>query len=164
MANKSPSKYQQFRQGIYFPQNPEKCLNKEAICYRSHLEFKLMLLCDRNPMVKSWGSEIVVVPYIHPLKSIRVGKDVMARYYVDFLIVFNKEDGKDETVLVEVKPKKQTIPPTKSKNKKLSTVLHENATFSINQAKWKAAEEFARQKNYRFYIVNEETIKQLEKI
>ena len=132
-------KYKEFKQGIFKPRNPDKCLNKKEISYRSHLEFRFMKMCDKNPIVLEWSSELVIIPYENPAK----GK--VCRYFVDAYVMFDTPDG-NQKFLIEIKPKRQTEKPTPSKRKKKSTVLYENIMWEINKKKWEAAEQFAKNK------------------
>lgn len=141
-------KYKQFKQGIYKPIYPQKVNNEGSINYRSSLELKLMIWCDKNARVVEWGSENVIVPYISPVDN-RVH-----RYLVDFYIKV-KENTKIIKYLIEIKPKNQTIPPKPSKRKKESTVIYEQAMWAINQAKWKAAKQFANNNGMKFMIITE---------
>ena len=93
-----------WRQGIFTPTNPDKFIGSKAV-YRSGLELKFFRFCDNNDNVKKWGSENVIVPYISPL-------DHRAhRYFVDNYIEI-LEGNKLKKYLVEIKPSKQTKPPT----------------------------------------------------
>ena len=65
------------------------------------------------------------------------------------------KNGKIETTIIEVKPKKQTQKPQK-KNKKSRTFINECIRYSINEAKWKAAEEACNKNGWRFIILTEE--------
>ena len=56
--------------------------------------------------------------------------------------------GKIKTYVIEVKPHKQTKPPSK-KN------LYEMKTYAVNQAKWKAAKEFCDDRRIEFKIITE---------
>ena len=76
----------------------------------------------------------------------------MHRYFVDNTVHI-REGDKIVKYLIEIKPHKQTKPPTKHGNKKQQTVLYENATWSVNQAKWAAAVEWCKKNNYKFQIV-----------
>jgi hypothetical protein len=64
----------------------------------------------------------------------------------------------DKTVtLVEIKPKSQTKPPRKSKSRTRN--LQEAATYMKNQAKWVAAQEYARKRGWKFEIWTEKELK-----
>ena len=64
--------------------------------------------------------------------------------------------GSEElAILIEVKPKKQTVEPKKRKTK---TYLQESMTFKINTSKWKAAENFCKKQGWKFLIMTEDHI------
>tara|TARA_Y100000310_G_scaffold131016_1_gene130232 strand:- start:233 stop:706 length:474 start_codon:yes stop_codon:yes gene_type:complete len=137
-----------FKQGTYKPVNRDKyagCKNPE---YRSSWELKFFQWCDKNTNVLEWSSESVVVPYRSPVDG------RYHRYYVDNAVAL-KEGNDIKRYLVEIKPYKQTIPPTQSKRKKQSTILYEKTTFAVNQSKWEAAKKFASQRNMEFIILTE---------
>ena len=93
-----------WRQGIFTPKNQDKFIGSKAV-YRSGLELKFFRFCDDNPNVLEWGCENIVVPYISPLDN------KAHRYYVDNYIAI-KEESEVVKYLVEIKPSKQTKPPT----------------------------------------------------
>lgn len=139
-----------YRQGVFIPNNKEKFLGSKAI-YRSGLELKFMRFCDNNPNVIKWGSENVVIPYISPLD----GRG--HRYYVDNFVII-KEGDQVKKYLIEIKPSKQTTPPT-TKYKKKEHLLYEQTMFIKNQAKWQAATEFCKKKGLEFLILTEKHLK-----
>ena len=149
--------YREFKQGSFKPVNSSKCLNKTPPEYRSGLELKVMKVLDKNPNVLSWSSEKVIIPYKHPIKSAQAGRPEYARYFVDFYIKLKVGENVQE-LLVEVKPEKQCSKPTTHGNKKASTILYENMTYAINTAKWEAAEQYCKKKNYKFIIITEKNI------
>lgn len=148
--------YSKFKQGIYKPIYPRKCTNAGQIQYRSWLERNFMVWCDKNVNVIEWGSENVIIPYISPIDN-RVH-----RYFVDAYIKLQERD-KIRKYLVEIKPYKQTLPPTESKRKKESTVIYEHATWAINNAKWEAARQFAQKHGMKFIIITDEDLKNVNK-
>lgn len=101
-----------------------------------------MSWCDRNTSVKKWNSEGVVIPYFDPVKRKR------RRYFVDFLIQVEDVNGNEKTYLIEVKPRRETMPPRR-KN------LREERTFLTNSAKWKAAQKWCDKKGIQFRIMTE---------
>jgi hypothetical protein len=138
-------------QGRYKPQNPQKYRGDPTnIIYRSSWEFSVCYWCDFNPKVQSWSSEEIVIPY----KSL-VDKKIH-RYFPDFKITFS--DGK--TYIIEVKPKSQTIMPTRGKSGKLryKRLLEE---YARNVSKWSAAKEYAQDRNFIFDIWDQEKLKKL---
>jgi len=155
--------YREFKQGIFKPQNSQKCLNKENIVYRSGLELKLMLVLDKNPNVVQWSSEKVIIPYKHPVKSAQSGTPQYARYFVDFYMKLKVGEVIKE-YLVEIKPERQCSQPTNHGNKKQSTLLYENLTFCVNTSKWEAArkwcenEKRVKNRDIEFIIITEKNI------
>ena len=73
------------------------------------------------------------------------------------LIEMKNRKGQIETVLIEVKPFKQTQVPQKPKR---MTKTFENATktFLVNQAKWDAAKIVCENKGWEFKILTEKEI------
>jgi hypothetical protein len=139
-----------FVQGIFKPNNPKKFIGKHAI-FRSSFERKFFLWADSNPNVLEWGSENIIIPYKSPVD------DRWHRYYVDNYVVL-KEGANIVKYLVEIKPYKQTIPPVISKRKKKSTLIYESTQWAINQAKWEAAEKYAKSKGYKFIKITEKEL------
>jgi len=138
-----------YKQGIFNPKNPNKYKGSLPIIYRSGLELKSFRYLDNNPNVLTWGSESIVIPYQSPAD----GK--IHRYFVDLVAALKSKDGTIKKLLIEVKPEKQTRPPTIPPNKKQKTMLYEKYQWAINQAKWDAAKNWCKAKNYLFIILNE---------
>lgn len=137
--------------GKFFPTNQQKYEgNPREIVYRSLWERQVFKWCDENPDVISWSSEEVVVPYICKTD----GK--WHRYYVDLKIKFP-----NKTILVEIKPKKETKPPVNNSNKKSPRYLTECLKYAKNHSKWVAAIEFAKNRNWTFTIWTEDTLESL---
>lgn len=135
--------------GFFKPKNPQKYRgNPTNIIYRSGWELKLMLYLDGHKDVISWGSEEVIIPYRSPVD----GK--IHRYFPDFLVTKMNKDGLKETALIEVKPKSQTQPP-KKQEKITRRYLTEVKTWGVNEAKWKAAVEYCKNKGWSFHIFTE---------
>lgn len=139
-----------FIQGVYQPVNPNKFMGKQAV-YRSSFELKFFKWADRNPKVIKWGSENVVVPYISPVDN-RVH-----RYYVDSVVHILEGDS-IKRYLIEIKPSKQTIAPSVSKRKRQSTIIYEQVTYAVNQAKWEAAKQYAKHMGMEFQILTEKEL------
>ena len=141
-----------YYQGRFKPKNPKKYLGDPTnIIYRSGWELKFMRFCDSHPNVIQWGSEEVVIPYISPID----GK--VHRYFTDFIVKQLNTMGKKETLIIEVKPKAQTRPPEK-KSRVTKRYLTEVKTWGVNQAKWKAANEFCKDRGWKFRIVTEDDL------
>jgi len=71
-------------------------------------------------------------------------------------VVCLRSGDKIEKYLIEIKPKKQTQPPTSHGNKKQSTILYENMAYIKNIAKWESARKWCKRKGYKFQILTEE--------
>lgn len=140
-----------FHKRKYTPQNPEKYGgDPTSIIMRSSWETKFAIWCDRNPSIVKWTSEETVVPYRCPTDEYKK----IHRYFVDFYIQIKQKDGTIRGYLIEVKPHKQTLPP-KYPGKKTKRFITESLTYAKNQAKWKAATEYAKDRNMEFKILTE---------
>jgi hypothetical protein len=142
----------QYKQGVFKPNHPEKYKGTTPIIYRSGLELLFSRWCDRNDKVVQWGSESVVIPYISPLD----GK--VHRYFVDYVLSL-KVNEEFKKYIVEIKPSKQTQPPTNNSKKKRSTILYEQVEWARNSAKWEAANSWAKKKGWSFVVLTEKDIK-----
>lgn len=116
--------------------------------YLSSWELKFFKWCDRNPNVLCWTSESISLPYISPVD----GK--LHRYIVDN-VVHIKEGDNIKRYLIEIKPHKQTRPPTTHGNKKRATLIHESMTWEVNKAKWGAADAWCKKHGLIFQIITE---------
>ena len=101
-----------------------------------------MIWCENSPLVKVWGSECIEIPYIM--------KDKPHRYFPDYVLELT--DGRK--ILVEIKPKSQTIKP-------LNNNCYAWETYVKNQYKWQAAKEWCNRNGLEFWILTEETINKL---
>lgn len=142
-------------QGCFKPKNPCKYKGDPTnIIYRSSWEFRFMNWCDEHSEVLEWSSEEVVIPYVSPIDGRR------HRYFPDFRIKIKTKDGTIKTLLIEIKPDKETKPPSVSKKLtktgKLSrSYLREVETWGKNSAKWKAAKEYCDDRGYEFLVMTE---------
>jgi len=102
-----------------------------------------MSYLDKADHIISWASEELIIPYVSPVDN-RVH-----RYFPDFLVKYRTKDNKLKTMLIEVKPKKQTVEPTPRK-RKTKGYITEVMTWGVNQAKWKAAEEYCADRGWEF--------------
>jgi hypothetical protein len=57
------------------------------------------------------------------------------RYFPDFLFTYKDNDNNKKTILVEVKPYKETNAPKSTKRKKKSTLIKEQQTWETNKRK-----------------------------
>lgn len=140
------------KKGRYRPRHPEKYVGDiNKIIYRSSWEESCMTFLDNNTRVIQWGSEIIAIPYRKPTTG-RIHK-----YYPDFWVKYLDENDIVQQELLEVKPSKETRQPTTvGKNKK--TQLYEALSWSINTAKWKAAQLFCDKYGIKFRMVTEREI------
>lgn len=135
--------------GIFKPTNPQKYVGDHTnIIWRSTWECRVMTWLDKNPNVVSWASEELIVPYISPVDG------RWHRYFPDFLVKVNTQQGL-KTILIEVKPKRQTQPP-KQQKRVTKKYITEVTTWGVNQAKWKAAEEYCLDRGWEFKIFTED--------
>jgi hypothetical protein len=121
------------------------------IVYRSLWELRFMKWCDKNQSVEEWGSETVIVPYISPLDR------KAHRYFVDFYVKVRNKNGALQKYLIEIKPERFTKPPAIPK-KKTKRFIDEVFQYSVNDAKWKAAFEFCKDRNMTFMILTEKDL------
>lgn len=136
--------------GKFVPKNPHKYVGDYTnIIYRSSWECKVMSWLDLNSEVISWASEELIIPYISPVDGRR------HRYFPDFLVKVRTKDNKLKTMIIEVKPKKQSVEPERKK-KVTKQYIQEVSTWGVNQAKWKAAEEFALDRGWQFMVITED--------
>jgi hypothetical protein len=137
---------------IYKPSHPEKYLgNSNNIICRSSWERQFCRYCDVNPNIVKWASEEFSIPYISPVD----GRP--HRYYPDFLIEVKEKSGKLKKYVIEIKPKKQTLPPVKKK-RVTKGFIAEAKTYAVNQAKWKAAVDFCKDNLIEFKIITEDEL------
>lgn len=107
-----------------------------------------MKWCDYNPSVLEWGSETIIIPYKSPVDN------KVHRYFVDFYVKVKDREGKITKYLVEIKPEKYTKPPD-IPQRKTRRFLEEVFTYGTNQAKWKAANEFCKDRGMKFLVLTE---------
>ena len=141
-----------WRRGKFKPKNPEKYVGDlSQIWYMSSWELSVHRFFDTNPNVLRWSSEEIAISYVKPTDR-RVHK-----YYPDYWIEFRDKHGNIKQEIIEVKPQKQTQPPTK-KGKSRKTQIIETVQYAINVAKWQAATEFCDKRGIRFRILTEKQL------
>jgi len=169
-------------QGYYIPKNVDKIVgNPSEIIYRSGWERDLCRWCDDNPNVIKWGVEIAKIEYRDPgslvfddMKRLNLNPNdpqywPVRNYFIDFYIELENNDDDDSAesnkLLVEVKPKAQTmrpIPPANSaKLKEQKHFVNECRTFLTNTAKWEAAKKWAEEHDMKFVIWTEDQLHKL---
>ena len=137
--------------GKYQPSYPRKYKgNPTNIVYRSLWERKFMVYCDLNENILEWGSEEIVIPYRSPIDN------RIHRYFPDFYVKLKETTGKIKKYIIEVKPKKQLKPPKKPNHRVSKRYLMEAQTYAVNQAKFKAAEMFCKERRLKFRILTED--------
>jgi len=138
--------------GKYQPINPKKYRGDPTnIIYRSLWERKFMVYCDSNENILEWGSEEIALPYRSPIDN------KIHRYFPDFYIKVKESNGSIKKYIIEIKPKKQTIEPIPQK-RRTKGYIYEVYEYAKNQAKWKAAEEFCKDRGYEFKVLTEQDL------
>lgn len=139
--------------GVFRARNPNKYKgDPQNIIYRSRWELMVMQKLDAHPDVLEWSSEEIIIRYKSPID----GK--VHRYFPDFWVKKKDTTGKIQYDLIEVKPYKQTHPPTVMEGKPTRRYLNEVMTWGINSAKWKAAREFCQDRGWNFVIITEKEL------
>lgn len=138
--------------GVFKPRNPSKYKgDSHNIIYRSRWELYFMKYLDDHPDVQLWASEELVIPYRSPIDG-RVH-----RYFPDFWVKKINREGKQDTVVVEIKPFKETVAPTPQKNLS-KRYLYEVKTWGVNSAKWKEARNYCADRGWEFIIITEKEL------
>ena len=138
--------------GKFTPKNPQKYVGDYTkITYRSSWEARVMTWLDKEPNVISWASEELAIPYISPVDGKR------HRYFPDFIVKVKNKEGKVSTMMIEVKPQKQSVEPAK-RSRVTKQYITEVMTYGINQAKWKAAQEYCLDKGWQFKVLTEKEL------
>ena len=138
--------------GKYYPSFPRKYKGDPTnIIYRSLWERKFMVYCDKNQNILEGASEEIAIPYRSPIDN-RVH-----RYFPDFYMKVKETNGKIKNYVIEVKPAKQTKPPTKPK-RQTKGYIREAYEYAKNQAKWKMAKEFCADRQWVFKVVTEKEL------
>lgn len=136
--------------GFFRPKNPSKYKgDPSGIVFRSSWELKFMLYLDAHPDVLEWSSEEFAIPYRSPVDG------RIHRYFPDFWVKQKNINGDIETVVVEIKPKKQTEPPV-VQTRRTKRYINEVMTWGVNSAKWQAAEEYCSERKWKFRIFTEQ--------
>lgn len=150
MSNRTNKNY---KQGKFKPKNPQKYDgNPTEIYFRSSYELKFMQYCDLTENIISYQSEEFWIPYRSPLD------DKVHRYFPDFFVKYKDKDGKNRTIVVEIKPAKDLKEPNHNPPKRTSSWVYSVKTWAVDQAKWKAAREWCADHNYEFKIMTEKDL------
>jgi hypothetical protein len=137
--------------GWFKPRNPQKYKgDPNGIVYRSSWELKVMKYLDDNPAVIWWASEELPIKYVSPIDQ------KVHRYFPDFIVRTKRRDGQETTMVLEVKPYRQTLMPVQKR--KTQRFINEMATYAINQEKWKAADLFCKEHGWQFKLITEKDL------
>lgn len=135
--------------GKFVPKNTAKYLGDPTnIIYRSLWERRVMTHLDDNSGVIGWSNEEIVIPYLSPVD----GK--FHRYFPDFFVRVKTKQGMVESMILEVKPAAQSQPP-KKKTRVTKAYINEVVTWGVNEAKWKAAVEYCKDRKWQFKVLTE---------
>jgi len=138
--------------GRFSPKNPNKYLGDPMnIFWRSLWERRVMVHLDENPNVIEWSNEEIVIPYLSPIDN------RYHRYFPDFFARTRNRVGLLEATIIEVKPKSQSVPP-KPQKRITRQYIREVATYGVNEAKWKAATEYCKDRGWKFIVVTEDDL------
>ena len=133
--------------GRFSPKNPKKYRGDPTnIIYRSLWERRVMVHLDESVSVLEWSSEEIVIPYLSPVDG------RWHRYFPDFYV--RTPQG---SMILEVKPEKQSVEPEVRK-KVTKRYINEVMTYGVNQAKWKAAEEYCLDRKWKFKVITEKEL------
>ena len=137
--------------GWFRPKNPKKYKGDATnVVYRSNWELRVMKHFDEDPNVLWWASEELVIPYRSPVDQ------RMHRYFPDFIAHVKQKIGKEKTIVIEIKPERQTKKPIQKRQTK--RFLEEAATYAINQEKWRAADIFCQKEGWDFMVLTEKDL------
>jgi TnsA endonuclease N terminal len=138
--------------GKFSLKNTNKYLGDPTnIWYRSLWERRVMVRLDDDPNVIEWSNEEIIIPYLSPIDG------RWHRYFPDFFVRVRNRNGVQEAMILEVKPLKQSIPPP-IKKRITRQYIQEVATFGINEAKWKAADEYCKNRGWTFKVITEKDL------
>ena len=138
--------------GKYKPSYPEKYKGDPTnIIYRSLWERKFCVYCDLNENIIEWQSEEKCIPYRSPIDN------RIHRYFPDFLIKVRESNGTIKKYMIEIKPLRQTVPPTKPQ-RQTKKYISEVYEYAKNQSKWEAAKEWCADRGYEFKVITEKEL------
>ena len=87
--------------GFYKVQNREKYNgDPDNVVYRSSWELRVLKWLDNHPSVIWFASEELPIPYVSPIDN------KVHRYFPDFIVKIRQKNGKEVTMVLEVKPEK----------------------------------------------------------
>ena len=131
----------------WYPKNKHKYKGDPyKIISRSSWETKVFNWMDSDPSVLEWHSEELFIYYLSPVDN------KIHNYIPDFLIETKDKTGNIETMIIEIKPKKQSLIESKTANAKDRMVV------AINHAKWQAAMAYCKAQGYTFRVITEDDL------
>lgn len=142
-------------QGVFIPQHPEKCINKNTIEYRSSWESRFCNWLDQNSSVIRWGYEVVSIPYRYDID----GRN--HTYIVDFYAEILNKNNHIDKYLIEIKPKNQGEKPSMPKKKSMKSMknyFYEAHNYIKNQNKWTSAQSFCQANGMIFKVLTKENL------
>ena len=138
--------------GKFSPKNTNKYLGDPTnIWYRSLWERRVMVYLDENSSVIEWSNEEIVIPYLSPVDN------RIHRYFPDFFVRLRNKQGLIESTIIEVKPSSQARPP-KMQKRATRKYITEVMTWGVNEAKWKAADAYCKDRGWKFVVVTEKDL------
>ncbi len=144
--------YSKTKKGFYKPDKPEKYKgDPNNIVFRSGWEYQVMRWCDTNVNVLEWGSEEFFVRYVSPYDN------KPHRYFPDFWVKIRDKHDVEKVIVLEVKPYKMTLEPSKPK-RITKNYVKEVVDYGVNQAKWASAREYCKDRNWGFQVITEKEI------
>jgi hypothetical protein len=137
----------------FIPKNTSKYIGdfNKIIC-RSLWERKFCKFLDENVSILRWSFETLKIPYVSPIDN------QIHTYLPDFIVEKKSKNGEIETLIVEIKPFKQTQQPKQTKRKSKKSIINENINFQINNSKWEAAKQFCEKHSWKFVILTEKEL------
>lgn len=159
IKNLKPSKNSKYKSGYYKPINENKYVGQYPIIYRSGWEYKFCLLCDQNKSIVKWASEPIEIKYVD------LNDNKTHRYYPDFLIAIESENGLKKYV-IEVKPLKDLTKPKEPKRKTqkaIKSYKRQTTVYIKNVSKMRAAKKYCADRNWEYIYVTEKNWNKLFK-
>ena len=126
----------------YSPNHPEKYKGDLPIELKSLWELDFAKYCDQHPDVMQWTYEPTKIPYHDPISNRQ------KIYIPDFLVTFITKSRQAVTKLIEIKPQGQAWYEQSRTSKDALLTLK-------NDAKWKAAQNWAMRRGIDFIIMTE---------
>lgn len=141
-VHQNRGKYSNAKTGKFIPLNPLKYKGTSCPVFKSDLERRMMMYLDRTPSIVQWSYEPQSIKYFDPVHQ------KLRRYYIDFRAIV-KQGPILKTIWIEIKPLCECKKPSARASQQAQI------TWLINQAKWQAATQLAKSKNFEFHVINE---------